>query len=153
MSFLRFLSSLAAHLNAEDVSLVRGVEVQHFPIIVIINKYYSSCEVLDLIRGNIGREGIIDRLLDELESFNDDKMTEIRKEVERLQRDDILREQHEAFQKSLEADRAKELAKQQQELMMASERRRIELEREATAARKEAKRQEVSSSTTLINCS
>lgn len=86
-----------------------------------------------------------------LESFNEDNMTEIREEVERLQREEILAEQHEAFQKSLEADRAKELAKQQQELMMASERRRMELERAATAATKEVKRQEVSSSITLIN--
>lgn len=133
-------------MNEEDISIVRDVEIQHFPIIVVIKKYYTSCEIVDWIYGNVGSDELTESLLEDMETFNDDNMTEIREEVGRLQREEILAEQHEAFQKSLEADRAKELAKQQQESMMASERRRIELEREATEARKEAMRQEVSSS-------
>lgn len=140
-------------MNAEDISIVRGVDIKHFPIIVIIKKHYSSCEILDWIYGNVGSDELTESLLEDMETFTEENMTDIREEVERLQREEILKEQHEAFQKSLEADRAKELAKQQQELMEASERRRIELERAANAARKESMRQEVSSSICLNNLS
>lgn len=111
---------------------------------MIIRKNRATCEVADLIHANINSDELYIQLLMNLDAFTEQMKIEIREEYERLQREDILKEQRQAYQESLEADRAKEQAKQQKELMMASERRRAESERAEVEAKKEAIRKEVS---------
>ena len=111
---------------------------------MIIRKYRATCEVADIIHGNINSDELYIHLMMNSDAFNEQMKIEIREEYERLQRESLLKEQQQAYQESLEADRAKEEAKQQKEKMIATERRRLESERAETEARKEAIRKEVS---------
>lgn len=108
-----------------------------------MRKYRSTCEVADIIHGNINGDELYVQLLTNSDAFNEQMKIEIREEYERLQRESLLKEQHQAYQESLEADRAKEEAKQQKEKMIATERRRQESERAELEARKEAVRKDV----------
>lgn len=80
------------------------------------------------------------------DAFAEQMKIEIREEYERLQRESLLKEQHQAYQESLEADRAKEEAKAQKEKMMATERQRQESERAENETRREAIRKEAENS-------
>jgi FAS-associated factor 1 len=110
---------------------------------MIIRKYRATCEVADIIHGNINNDELFIHLMMNSDAFAEQMKIEIREEYERLQRESLLKEQEQAYQESLEADRAKEQAKQQKEKMIATERKRQESERAEVEARKEAIRQEV----------
>lgn len=110
---------------------------------MIVRKHRATCEVADIIHGNINSDELFMHLLTNSESFREQMTIEIREEYERQQREMLLMEQEQAYQESLLADRAKEEAKQQKEKMIASERRRQESERAETEARKEAIRKDV----------
>jgi len=111
---------------------------------MIIRKHRSTCEVADLIHGNINSDELYIHLMMNVDTFGEQMKIEIREENERLAREDLLKEQQQAFQESLEADRAKEEAKQQKEKMIATERKRQESERADREAKQEAIRKEVS---------
>lgn len=110
---------------------------------MIIRKNRATCEVADIIHGNINNDELFIHLMMNSDSYAEQMKIEIREEYERLQRESLLKEQEQAYQESLEADRAKEQAKQQKEKMIATERKRQESERAEVEARKEAIRQEV----------
>lgn len=110
---------------------------------MIIRKYRATCEVADIIHGNINSDELFIHLMMNSDAFHEQMKIEIREEYERQQREVLLKEQQQAYQKGLEADRAKEEARQQKEKMMASERKRQESERAEIEARKEAIRKEV----------
>lgn len=112
---------------------------------MIIRKFRATCEVADIIHGNINSDELFIRFMLINDAFTEQMKIEIREEVERHTRDLLIREQRQAYQESLEADRAKEEAKMQKEKMMATERRRQESERAETEARKETIRRDVSS--------
>lgn len=141
----RFLSSLTACV-ADSASLqIRNTPVNQLPIVMIIRKFRATCEVADIIHGNINSDELFIRFMLINDAFTEQMKIEIREEVERHTRDLLIREQRQAYQESLEADRAKEEAKMQKEKMMATERRRQESERAETEARKETIRRDVSS--------
>ena len=110
---------------------------------MIVRKYRATCDVADMIYGNINSDELFIHLMMNSDAFHEQMKIEIREEYERQQREVLLKEQQQAYQKGLEADRAKEEARQQKEKMMASERRRQESERAEIEARKEAIRKEV----------
>lgn len=142
-SLCRFLSSLTACV-ADSASLqIRNTPINQLPIIMILRKHRATCEVADIIHGNINSDELYMHLLTNSESFREQMTIEIREEYERQQREMLLMEQEQAYQESLLADRAKEEAKQQKEKMIATERRRQESERAESEARKEAIRKEV----------
>lgn len=116
---------------------------------MIIRKYRSTCEVADIIHGNINSDELYIHLMMNADTFDEQMKIEIREEYERLQRESLLKEQQQAYQESLEADRAKEEAKVQKEKMMATERRRQESERAEIESRKEAIRKEAENSLPL----
>jgi FAS-associated factor 1 len=113
---------------------------------MIIRKSRSTCEVADVIHGNINSDELYIHLMMNSDAFAEQMKIEIREEYERMQRESLLREQHEAYQESLEADRAKEEAKAQKEKMMATERQRVESERAEIETRKETIRKEAENS-------
>lgn len=113
---------------------------------MIIRKYRATCEVADIIHGNINSDELYIHLMMNSDAFAEQMKIEIREEYERLQRESLLKEQHQAYQESLEADRAKEEAKAQKEKMIATERRRQESERAEIETRKEAIRREAENS-------
>lgn len=113
---------------------------------MIIRKYRATCEVADIIHGNINSDELYIHLMMNSDAFAEQMKIEIREEYERLQRESLLKEQHQAYQESLEADRAKEEAKAQKEKMMATERQRQESERAETETRREAIRKEAENS-------
>ncbi|CRL04435.1 CLUMA_CG017520, isoform A [Clunio marinus] len=140
-----FLSSLTACV-ADSASLqIRGTPINQLPIIMIIRKYRATCEVADIIHGNINSDELFIHLMMNSDAFNEQMKIEIREEYERMQREVLLKEQQQAYQESLEADRAKEEAKLQKEKMMATERRRQESERAEIEARKEAEKKHAES--------
>lgn len=118
---------------------------------MIIRKYRATCEVADIIHGNINSDELYIHLMMNSDAFNEQMKIEIREEYERHQRENLLQEQKQAYQESLEADRAKEQAKQQKEKMIATERRRQESERAETESRKEAIRKDVRTQASLFN--
>lgn len=129
---------------ADSASLqIRNTVISQLPIIMIIRKYRATCEVADIIHGNINSDELYIHLMMNSDAFNEQMKIEIREEYERHQRENLLQEQKQAYQESLEADRAKEQAKQQKEKMIATERRRQESERAETESRKEAIRKDV----------
>lgn len=110
---------------------------------MIIRKQRATCEVADIIHGNINSDELYIHLMMNSDAFSEQMKIEIREEYERNQREVLLKEQQQAYQESLEADRAKEQAKVQKEKMMATERHRQESERAEIEARKEAIRKDV----------
>lgn len=134
----RFLSSLTACI-ADSASLqIRNTPISQLPIIMIIRKHRSVCEVADIIHGNINSDELFIHLMMNADAFVEQMKVEIREEAERAARDVLIQEQKQAYQESLEADRAKEEAKLHKEKMIAHERRRQESERAEIEARKEA---------------
>lgn len=141
-----FLSSLTACVTDSASLQIRNTPINQLPIIMILRKHRATCEVADIIHGNINSDELYTHLLANSESFKEQMTIEIREEYERQQREMLLMEQEQAYQESLLADRAKEEAKQQKEKMIASERIRQESERAETEARKEAIRKEAENS-------
>jgi FAS-associated factor 1 len=144
--FLRFLSSLTACINDAASLQIRNTPVHQLPIVIIIRKYRATCEVAEIIHGNINNDELYIHLMMNADAFAEQMKIEIRDEYERNQREALLQEQQQAYQESLQADRAKEEAKQQKEKMIATERRRQESERAEIEARKEAIRKEAENS-------
>lgn len=97
----RFLSSLTACV-ADSASLqIRNLPINQFPIIIIIRKYRSICEVADIIHGNINGDELYIHLMMNSDAFNEQMKVEIREENERAAREVLLNEQKQAYQESL----------------------------------------------------
>lgn len=143
----RFLSSLTACVNDSASLQIRNTSINQLPMIMVIKKHRGAgIDVADVIHGNINNDELCIHLMMGQEAFAEQMKIEIREEYERLQREEILKEQQLAYQESLEADRAKEEAKLHKEKMKATERRRLESERAEVEARKEAIRKEAENS-------
>ncbi|CAG9803810.1 unnamed protein product [Chironomus riparius] len=141
-----FLSSLTACV-ADSASLqIRNLPINQFPIIIIIRKYRSICEVADIIHGNINGDELYIHLMMNSDAFNEQMKVEIREENERAAREVLLNEQKQAYQESLLADMAKEEEKLRIEKMIETERQKQEYERMQVEAKKEAERKNAENS-------
>lgn len=124
-----FLSSLSACAGATALISVRNMTVTRLPAILVIGKSRSVCEVLSVIYGNVGVDELLNKLMDTIKFYSDQREVEVREEDERAARELIKIEQDAAYHESLEADRRKEEEKQQKERAIAFERERLESER------------------------
>lgn len=144
--FSRFLSSLTGCVTDSASLQIRNMPINQFPIIIIVRKYRSVCEVADIIQGNINRDELYIHLMMNSDTFNEQMKIEIREENERNAREVLLKEQQQAYQESLLADRAKEEEKLRIERWIKSERQKQESERMETEARKEAEQKDAQNS-------
>lgn len=133
-----FLSSLSAGAGATALVTVRNMPVLRLPAFLIIGKSRSACDVLSVIYGNVGVDELLNKLMDTIKLYSDQREVEIREENERAAREAVKMEQDAAYHESLEADRRKEEARQQKERAIATERRRLESERQEVEAKREA---------------
>lgn len=124
-----FLSSLSACAGTTALISVRNMTVNRLPAILVIGKSRSVCEVLSVIYGNVGVDELLNKLMDTIKFYSDQREVEVREEDERAARELIKIEQDAAYHESLEADRRKEEEKQQKERAIAFERERLESER------------------------
>lgn len=124
-----FLSSLSACAGTTALISVRNMTVNRLPAILVIGKSRSVCEVLSVIYGNVGVDELLNKLMDTIKFYSDQREVEVREEDERAARELIKIEQDAAYHESLEADRRKEEEKQQKERAIAYERERLESER------------------------
>lgn len=137
-----FLSSLSACAGSTALITVRNTPVVRLPAILIIGKSRSVCEVLSVIYGNVGVDELLNKLMDTMKLYSDQRDIEVREEDERAAREMVKMEQDVAYHESLEADRRKEEAKQQKEHAIATERKRLESERQEIEAIREMNRLE-----------
>lgn len=139
-----FLSSLSACTSPNTTALisVRNMQVNRLPAILVIGKSRSMCEVLSVIYGNVGVDELLNKLMDTIKFYSEQRDVEVREEDERAERELVKMEQDAAYHESLEADRRKEEVKQQKERAIASERERLESERQVIEMIREQNRVE-----------
>lgn len=126
-----FLSSLSACAGSSTASLpIRAMQTSRLPAILVICKYRSTCEVLSVIYGDVSMDDLLNKLMDTMKLYSEQRDVEVREEDERAARELVKMEQDAAYHESLEADRRKEEAKQQKERAIATERQRLESERQ-----------------------
>lgn len=135
-----FLSSISACAGSTALITVRNTPLIRMPAILIIGKSRSVCEVLSVIYGNVGVDELLNKLMDTIKMYSDQREIEVREENERAAREQVKMEQDAAYNESLEADRRKEEARKQKERAMATERIRLESERQEIEAIREANR-------------
>lgn len=133
-----FLSSLSACAGVTATITARNVTVGQLPSILIIGKTRSTCEVLSMIHGNVSKDELLNKLIDTINMYSDQRDIEVREENERAAREQVKMEQDVAYNESLEADRRKEEAKRKREQALATERRRVESEQQELQAYREA---------------
>lgn len=134
-----FLSALSC-VGMTATIMVRNLQTGQLPAILVIGKTRSTCEVLSMIHSNLSREELLNKLIDTVNMYSDQREVEVREESERAAREQMKMEQDEAYYESLEADRLKEEAKRQKEHAMQTERKRAESERQEQEALREANR-------------
>lgn len=137
-----FLSSLSACAGTTALMHVRNTPTNRLPIILIIGKTRSVCEVLSVIHGNVGVDELLNKLMDTIKFYSDQRDVEVREEDERAARELVKMEQDAAYHESLEADRRKEEEKKQKEHAIATERKRLESERQEIEMIREMNRME-----------
>lgn len=137
-----FLSSLSACAGSTALMHVRTLPNNRLPAILVIGKSRSICEVLSVIYGNVSADELLNKLIDVIKLFSDQRDVELREEDERAARELVKMEQDAAYHESLEADRRKEEAKQQKEHAIATERKRLESERQEIEMVREINRME-----------
>lgn len=126
-----FLSSLSACAGNSSASLpLRAMQTNRLPAILVICKYRSICEVLSVIYGDVSIDDLLNKLMDTIKLYSEQRDVEMREEDERAARELVKMEQDAAYHESLEADRRKEEEKKQKERAIASERQRLESERQ-----------------------
>lgn len=135
-----FLSSLSACAGSTALITVRNTPVNRLPAILVIGKVRSVNEVLSVIYGNVGVDELLNKLIDTMKLYSDQREIEVREEDERAEREMVKMEQDVAYHESLEADRRKEEQKREQERAIASERQRLESERMEIEAIRESNR-------------
>lgn len=126
-----FLSSLSACAGNSSASLpLRTMQTNRLPAILVICKYRSVCEVLSVIHGDVSIDDLLNKLMDAIKLYSEQRDVEVREEDERAAREAVKMEQDAAYHESLEADRRKEEEKKQKEREIATERQRKESERQ-----------------------
>lgn len=143
-----FLSSLSACAGNSSASLpLRTMQTNRLPAILVICKYRSVCEVLSVIYGDVSIDDLLNKLMDTMKLYSEQRHVEVREEDERAARELVKMEQDAAYHESLEADRRKEEEKMQKERAIASERQRLESERQEIEMIREMNRLEAEKNT------
>lgn len=137
-----FLSSISACAGSTALITVRNTPTLRLPAILVIGKSRSVCEVLSVIYGNVGVDELLNKLMDTIKLYSDQRDIEVREEDERAARELVKMEQDAAYNESLEADKRKEEVKKQKEQAIATERKRLESERQEIEAIREMNRLE-----------
>ncbi|XP_065225467.1 FAS-associated factor 1 isoform X2 [Planococcus citri] len=132
------LGSVAAHS-------VRSMKTEKYPIILIITRVRRNTEILSVIHGNVGLNELLSSLIQTVDMFSEQQITECKEEEQRNARDMIKFEQDQAYQESLEVDRAKFEAKRKQEQLELEEQQKVESAKQQEAAKKEAHRRALES--------
>lgn len=135
-----FLSSISVCVGMTATITVRNLQMSQLPAILVIGKSRSTCEVLSMIHGNVSKDELMNKLIDTINMYSEQRNIEVREENERADREKVKFEQDVAYNESLEADRRKEEAKRQKEHAIATERKRLESERQEIEAVREANR-------------
>lgn len=135
-----FLSSISACAGITAAITVRNLQENLMPAILVISKARSTCDVVSMIHGNVSKDELMNKLIDAINMYSEQRDIEVREENERADREKVKFEQDIAYNESLEADRLKEEAKRAKEHAMATERKRLESERQEIEAIREANR-------------
>lgn len=137
-----FLSSLSVCAGSQALMHARTLPNNRLPAILVIGKTRSTFEVLSVIYGNVSVDELLNKLIDVIKLYSDQRDVEIREEDERAARELVKMEQDAAYHESLEADRRKEEEKQQKQRAIATERKRLESERQEIEMIRESNRLE-----------
>lgn len=98
-----FLSSISACGGVTATITVRNMPINSLPAILIIGKSRSTCEVLSVIHGNVSRDELLNKLIDTINMYSDQRDIEVREENDRALREQVKMEQDVAYNESLEA--------------------------------------------------
>ncbi|XP_059488258.1 FAS-associated factor 1 [Neocloeon triangulifer] len=138
------LRSASQSLGPMAANLVRSIDLEHMPALVVANKIRSSIEIVSVMHGHLVVNELISNLMQVRDRFQENQTQEIMEENERMARERVLREQDEAYQASLEIDRAKEEAKKAQEVAKEREEQLLQSHQRQEAAKMEARKAEAS---------
>ncbi|CAB3362571.1 Hypothetical predicted protein [Cloeon dipterum] len=138
------LRAASQSLGPMAANLVRSIDLEHMPALVVANKIRSSIEIVSVMHGHLVVNELISNLMQVRDRFLESQQQEIMEENERMARERVLREQDEAYQASLEIDRAKEEAKRAQEVAKEKEEQMLQSQQRQEAAKMEARKAEAS---------
>lgn len=130
------LDSVAQYLGQTVLQAITNIKTDDFPALVIVSRLRSSIQLLDVIRGNIGANELLNKLVNTIDIFTEKLEADIQNEEERAARDRIKYEQDMAYQESLILDKAKEESRKQQQILESLEAQRLKQEEEKREAEK-----------------
>lgn len=135
----RLLAMVTQHFGSLAATTVRNFNLDQLPLLLVIMRVRSATEVFTVIRGNVGLDELLTRLIHTVEVFSGQQQLEIVEEDEREAREQVKREQDAAYEASLMADRAKDEARrlEEEEKQRMAEQTRLEEERQEKARLKE----------------
>lgn len=134
------LTSVTASIGSTAYEMIRGIGSEQFPVMLVVAKLRSSCEVYSVIYGALNETELKEQLRELVVRYDEQKSVETRGEMERAEREAMLMEQDMAYNESLAADRAKAEEKRLIEKQIADERHRVESEKAEQEAKREANR-------------
>merc|ERR1712200_63066 len=109
---------------SEDVyNQVRFIEVDEYPVIVLLTGRGRQCEVQEIIKGSSDVEELYNNIMRTQEAVVRNREQQIKDEQSRRDRERIIKEQKEAYERSLEIDRQKTLKQQEEERKAANEKK------------------------------
>lgn len=142
----KFLNTVQSTLGVMASETIRTIDIDTFPVLIIIMRLRSATDIFTIVRGNVGVNDLLTSLIHAVDVFQDQRRIDINAEEERQARELVKQEQDKAYQESLDADRAKEEAKLLQIKIEKQLKEKAENERILEEARKESIRTLVESS-------
>ncbi|MFH4984116.1 hypothetical protein AB6A40_010825 [Gnathostoma spinigerum] len=96
-------------LNLHDLrSMLERMDPARYPLLVVLIRDKGVMQVADISWGNYSKEQVVEKLVNGLDMHQRIKLTEAAEERERIERENVRREQAEEYQRSLAADKAKQ---------------------------------------------
>jgi len=120
----RFLGLCEPHFGSGCVDQLNRIKVDSFPVVMVVKGKGRTCEVVGILQGGTDIDELMASLMSHRDRHENEREIDIREEMERQQRENLLLEQKEAYQKSLEIDRQKRIKKEEAERRVESELRR-----------------------------
>lgn len=142
----KFLNTVQSTLGIMAAETIRTVDIDTFPVLIIIMRLRSTTDIFTIVHGNVGVNDLLTSLIHAVDVFQEQRRVDINAEEERQARELVKQEQDKAYQESLDADRAKEEAKLLQIKIEKQLKEKAENERILEEARKESIRTSVESS-------
>ncbi|CAF0948374.1 unnamed protein product, partial [Didymodactylos carnosus] len=105
---IRFIESLKKHVSTAYATRFHTMDIESFPLIVIVARQRGNLEVINIIEGNTTPDEVLNNLIQSHEIFEEHRRRDLKEETSRETRENLKRQQEEEYKASLAADFAKQ---------------------------------------------